>query len=68
MSIIEELERHWGVSANGVCHCGCGGNTLRRRAHFIPGHDPFFAPNLLKELRGNLDVEEIIRRLTGNQP
>ena len=64
MSLIEELERYWGIFPNSMCHCGCGDNTQRRRAHFIPGHDAKFAVHLLQELRGNPEVEEAIARLT----
>ena len=64
MSIIDELERHWGVFPNGRCHCGCRGQTIGKRAHFIPGHDPWFAPNLLKALRGNPDIAAVLQELT----
>ena len=68
MGIIEELERHWGVFPNHCCHCGCGGQTTGAMAHFISGHDQYFAPNLLAKLRENPVVEAAIRNLTECPP
>ena len=68
MRIIEELERHWGVFPNSCCHCGCGGKPKGESAHFLPGHDPFFAPNLVEALRANPDIAAAIRKLTECPP
>ena len=59
VSVTVELS-NWGFDPTGFCYCGCREET---GGHFAPGHDAYFAPRLLRVLRGNRQVSDAIRRL-----
>ena len=63
-SIRQELENHWGAAPNGSCHCGCRSSSKSIFAS-SGGHDSKFAAKLLRELRGNPEVDAAIKRLAG---